>query len=52
MFYKLHKDGTQFSYIPNEDLLLDGRLRLGADNDENKAEMPKEVKEICDGHAA
>lgn len=28
LFYKLHKEGSQYSYIPNEDLLLDGRLRL------------------------
>lgn len=52
LFYKINKDVSQYSYIPNEDLLLDGRLRLAQENDENKVSMPKEVRDICDGHAA
>ena len=49
MFYKASKDQGQFTYIPNEDLLLDGKLRLASENAENKNEMPKEVKDNSDG---
>lgn len=51
LFYKANRDTAKFTFIPNEDFLLDGKLKLGSDNAENKLVMPKEIHEQCDGRA-
>lgn len=45
MFYK-HKGDTTYTYVPNDELLNDGRLRLAEINAENSPAVPAEVREF------
>jgi hypothetical protein len=42
LFYKA-RDTNLYTFVPNEDLLLDGKLHLASTNVENQPLLPKDV---------
>lgn len=43
LFYKA-KGSQSFTFVPNEEFLLDCKLRLAENNDENQTNLPGEVR--------